>query len=191
MNFMKKFRDLPIEEKIILFTLLTFILLSIGFLFELDAIRELLKKYGISGLFFVSVIGSTIFLVFPIEGVFPFFLAADIEPAIIVGIATIGSLIGTSINYGLGFVGSGIIEKKIDHEKMESARKMMNKYGWIGLFLVIAIPSPIPIPIDPITVLPGIMRMNYIEFIITVAAAKIAKFTLYVAIFLGIIGSLF
>ncbi|MBN2014860.1 MAG: DedA family protein [Candidatus Altiarchaeota archaeon] len=179
---MTRFLKLPLEGKIIVFTVLFFILLGMGVLFERDTITGLINAYGLVGLFSVALIGSTVFLPFLVEGLFPFLLASGIDPFTIVGIATFGALLGTCINYFLGFVGSSIIEQKVDHGRIEQAKQLMNKYGGFGLFIVIAMPLP-TIPVDPITVIPGITRMRFIEFALTVAAAKLVKYAFYAGIF--------
>jgi len=187
MNLIRRLSGLSLEKKMIIFTVLLFILLGIGLFLKGEFIRELIEGYGLIGLFSASLVGSTIFLFFSVESLFPFLLTSGIEPIPVIGIATIGSVIGTWINYGLGFIGSGFIKQRYDHHRMDHARKIMNKYGWIGLFVVIAMPLPIPIPVDPITVIPGIARMNFIEFTIVVIAGKLVKYAIWVAIFIGII----
>lgn len=183
---MKRFLGLPLEEKMILSTVLFFILLGIGLMFKHDTIIDFVESYGLVGLFFVAFIGSTVFLFFPVEAVFFLFLESGIGPFTIVAVATFGSLLGTCVNYLLGFIGSGIIEQRVDHSRIAHAKKLMNRYGWFGLFVVIALPLP-TIPVDPITLIPGIARMNFIEFTITVTAAKVVKYAFYTGIFLGII----
>ncbi|HDH41838.1 MAG TPA: DedA family protein [Candidatus Altiarchaeales archaeon] len=191
MNIIKKLSELSLEKKVILFTVIVFILLGIGLFLKGEFIKELINRYGLIGLFLSSLVGSTIFLFFSVEGLFPFLLTSGIEPISVIGVATLGSVIGTWINYGLGFIGSGFIKQRYDHHKIDRAQKIMNRYGWMGLFLVIAMPLPIPIPVDPITVIPGIARMNFIEFTIVVVAGKLLRYVLWVAIFMGIINGFF
>ncbi|OYT41167.1 MAG: hypothetical protein B6U86_02965 [Candidatus Altiarchaeales archaeon ex4484_43] len=191
MNIIRRLSGLSLEKKVIIFTAVIFILLGIGLFLKGEFIRELIKRYGLIGLFLSSLVGSTIFLFFSVESLFPFLLTSGIEPISVIGVATIGSVIGTWINYGLGLVGSGFIRQKYDHHKINRARKIMNRYGWVGLFVVIAMPLPIPIPVDPITVIPGITRMNFIEFTIVVITGKLVKYVFWVAIFMGIINGFF
>lgn len=177
---------ISLEETVILFTILVFIILGVMLYSEHDALISILKEHGLVGLFIVSFLGSTIFIFFPIEGVFPFLLASGVDTISMILVATLGSLMGTSVNYALGFIGSNIIEKKVDHEKIRHAKEIMNKYGWVGLFIIVALPFN-PIAMDPVTVIPGLTKMNYIEFAVTVTAAKILKYGFYAAIILGLI----
>jgi membrane protein YqaA with SNARE-associated domain len=176
MDVIKKFLGLSFEKKMIVFTVVLLILLTVGVLFNREFFVGLVGAYGLPGLFLASLVGSTIFIFFSVEGLFPFLMTSGIEPLHVIGVATIGSLIGTWINYGLGFIGSGFIEEKFDHGGIEKAHGFMDKYGWAGLFVVIAMPLPLPIPVDPITVIPGVARMNFLEFTAVVIAGKLVKY---------------
>lgn len=150
-----------------------------------ESIIGFVVRYELLGLFFASLIGSTIFVPFMTELLFPIAIKSGFDIYHIVFIAALGATFGTWINYGVGFLGSKFIEKRVDHRRIEDAKRFMNRYGWVGLLFLIAI--PFPIPVDPITIVPGISRMNFIEFSIVVFIGKLIKF----AIFVGIIDSLF
>ena len=148
----------------------------------------LIENFGLSmGLFLSTFVGSTVFLPFSVEASFVFFLKY-MDPYHIILIAGCGALCGTCINYGLGYLGSGIIEKKIKSEKVERAREMLNTRGFYGLFVIIFLPIPLPIPVDPITIVPGLMRMNFFKFIIVVFVAKLARYAVFVGVLKGIFG---
>ena len=142
--------------------------------------QDLIIQYGsLIGLFISSLIGSTIFIPFWVEAPLVGLIKLGVNPYLVVIVASIGSLIGTIVNYLLGYLGSGIIKRKVDAGKMDHAKKMMDKYGWSGLFVIILL----PLPVDPITIFPGIARMNFIEFAIVVFLAKLAKYSLIVGLF--------
>lgn len=147
-----------------------------------DFLTDLIHNYGLLGLFFTSFLSSTIFFPIPAE---PFiFLVNSIEknPYLIVFIATLGSLLGTSLNYYIGFLGAKAIKKRVSKEKLEEARRLTNKYGWPGLLFIIAIPIP-GIPVDPITIFPGIARMNFFLFAIVVFFGKLIKYSIVLGVF--------
>lgn len=187
MNPIMNLSRMSLENKMIVFTVLVFISLGVGFYLNEKFVEGLIMEYGLIGLFSASFIGSTVFLPVFLEGIFPFLLKSGIDPVIVVGVAAVGSLFGTWVNYGLGFLGSSFIVEKFDHNRIGSARRIMNRYGWIGLFVVIATPLPLPIPVDPITLIPGIARMNFLEFTIVVFAGKLVRYAVWVAFFMGII----
>lgn len=151
----------------------------------LESIIAFVVKYELLGLFIASLTGSTIFVPFTTEILLPILIKSGFDIYRIVFIAALGATFGTWINYGLGFIGSKFIEKRIDHNRIQHAKQFMNRYGWAGLFIILAI--PFPVPVDPITIVPGISRMNFIEFSVVVFLGKITKF----AIVVGIIDGLF
>ena len=71
--------------------------------------------------------------------------------------------------------------KYLKPENLEKAKKLMNKYGWAGLFIALIL--PLPLPVDPITVLCGMAKMNFKEFTIVVLSGKAVK----AALVLGLI----
>ncbi|HDI72970.1 MAG TPA: DedA family protein [Candidatus Altiarchaeales archaeon] len=153
--------------------------------------QELIVQHGpLLGLFISSLTGSTIFIPLSVEALFPILIRSDLDPYLIVIIASMGALMGTWINYLLGYFGSGIIERKLDSNRIDRAKRIMNKYGWPGLFIIIFLPLPLPIPVDPITIFPGIARMNFIEFSIVVFFAKLARYSFFVGIFNSLLGLL-
>ena len=158
-----------------------------GFIHQLAApLMGFVFQYGLVGLFFSAFIGSTIFVPFSVEAAEIFLIEAKQNPYLVVVVAAVGALMGTWVNYGIGFFGSEIVEKRIGINNINKAKAFMNKYGWSGLFLVIFIPTPIPV--DPITIIPGITRMGFLEFSIVIFVAKLLRYALVAAILAGFVG---
>jgi len=147
----------------------------------LEWLKLLVHQYGLIGLLFSSFIGSTIFLPLSVELTFPVLIKAGIHKLAIILFASVGSLAGTLLNYSLGYGGMKYLNKKTRKLEMKKARHLMNKYGWAGLFIALAL--PIPLPVDPLTLLCGAAKMNIREFTAVVLAAKLLKY----ALFLGVI----
>ena len=148
---------------------------------------SLIVNHGIAGLFISSLLGSTIFIPFSVEAVLPVLVGLKMDLAQIVVVATIGATIGTCINYAIGFYATDLVEKRLGKENLKKAKHLMDKHGWPGLFLIIAAPIPLPIPVDPLTVIPGLAKMNFKEFALIVLCAKLIKYTIFVAVFTGVI----
>lgn len=146
--------------------------------------------YGIVGLFVSSLIGSTIFVPFSVEAVLPFLIGLKLDIYQILIAASLGATIGTCVNYGIGFFATELVEKRVGKANLKKAKDMMEKYSWPGLFLILAAPIPLPIPVDPLTVLPGLAKMDFREFVVVVFFAKLAKYAFFVAVFAGVIGML-
>ena len=96
---------------------------------------------------------------------------------------------GTCVNYGLGFLGARLIQKRISPQRLKRAREITNKYGWPGLLFIIALPFP-GLPVDPITIFPGMARMNFYEFIIVIFFGKLIKYSIFVGLFKGLLNFL-
>jgi len=141
---------------------------------------QLVVKYGLMGLFTSSLIGSTIFVPFTTELIFPPLLASGISPLKILIVSVLGSTIGVWINYLFGYYGVHIIHKYLKKEDTHKAKKIMDKYGWFGLLIVFIL--PVPLPTDPITVLCGLSEMNPILFTIIVLLGKIVKYGISVGL---------
>jgi membrane protein YqaA with SNARE-associated domain len=146
----------------------------------------LVHQYGLLGLFISALVGSTVFIPFSVEAAIAVMLSLRENPYIVVLVASIGALMGTWVNYAIGCYASELAEKKIGEENIRKAKKAMDKYGWPGLFLIIMLPTPIPV--DPVTIIPGMMRMNVIKFSLTVFFAKLIRYALFVGLLQGIFG---
>ena len=144
------------------------------------SITGVIESYGLLGLFIYSFIGSTIFLPASIDLVLPVVLKTGISPYLILITATFGSLLGTWVNYYLGYMGSKIIDRFVKEEKVIKTKKLMDRYGCAGLLGIMVIPA---FPVDPITILCGISRMNFVEFTIVVFLGKLLKYSFVIGIF--------
>lgn len=151
---------------------------------------SLIVHYGIAGLFVSSLLGSTIFIPFSVEAVLPVMVGLKLDLVQIVLVATIGATIGTCINYAIGYYATELVEKRLGEENLKKAKHLMDKHGWPGLFLILVAPIPLPIPVDPLTVIPGLAKMNFKEFALVVFFAKLIKYTIFVAVSTGVISLL-
>jgi membrane protein YqaA with SNARE-associated domain len=147
----------------------------------LEHLTLLVREYGLIGLFISSMAGSTIFIPFSVELTFPFLAAAGVSKYHILISATLGSFTGTLSNYLIGLWGIKTAEKHVKKVDVERAHQFMNKYGWAGLITVLAV--PIPLPVDPITIVCGMVKMRLSEFTAAVIIGKTIKY----AIILGLI----
>jgi len=154
--------------------------LNLQYLSMFEFLTHLVVEYGLMGLFATSLVGSTIFIPFATELVFPPLLAAGISPYKILFASVLGSTLGVWVNYLFGYYSIHLIHKYLKKEEIHKAKKIMDKYGWFGLLLVFIL--PIPLPTDPITVLCGMGEMNPVEFTIVVLIGKIVKYGIAVGL---------
>lgn len=185
MDPLKRFLNMRLEEKMALFSACVFVLVVLLLFFENGILEGIIAKWGIPGLFIVAFFSSTIFIAFPLEGLFPILLQYT-DAMTMVAVAAAGSLLGTWVNYGLGLLGSKVIKERYEPQQLERAKKLMDKYGWFGLLVVVSIPLP-GLPVDPLTIVPGIVRMNPVEFTAAVFIGKLIKYSIVAAAILGLV----
>ena len=134
---------------------------------------ESLVAYGYLGLFVGSLLAATI-LPFSSEILLSMLLLNGSDPVCAVGVATVGNVLGSVVNYGLGFGGNYLLlEKILSHSQYDimAAEKRFKKYGVISLFF-----AWMPIIGDPLTVVAGLLRIDLVLFLIVVTAGKLARY---------------
>lgn len=137
---------------------------------------EYFSELGYFGLFIAAFLAATI-LPLSSEVVLSALLLNGLSPAVLVGVATAGNVLGSVTNYALGYwVSLEVIKRwlKISEEEFLRAEQRFVKYGMISLCF-----AWIPIIGDPITVVAGVLRIRFLWFLALVAAGK---FTRYVVI---------
>ncbi|GAA4354813.1 YqaA family protein [Kangiella marina] len=143
---------------------------------------ELLIDYGYQGLFVAAFLSATI-LPLSSELVLTTLLLNGLSPTWLVIIATVGNVLGSLINYCLGFWASkSFIQKwlRISDADFLKAEHRFNKYGLTALLF-----AWVPIIGDPITVIAGILRVKLLWFIILVTTGKFLRYFLLAYFLIG------
>ena len=134
---------------------------------------EILAEYGYLGLFLASFLAATI-LPFSSEVVLGYLLSHDFNPYMTVFVATMGNVLGSVVNYGLGLLGSKIFLNKllgISFLEIEKAENRFKKYGVFSLLF-----AWVPIIGDPLTVAAGILKVNFLFFVFLVSIGKFLRY---------------
>ena len=88
--------------------------------------------------------------------------------------ASFGNILGSVVNWILGFYSRNLSAKKwfpFKDEKIEKSSKWFNKFGrWSLLF------AWVPIIGDPLTLAAGLLRVKFIEFLILVTIGKVSRY---------------
>ena len=129
-------------------------------------------------LFVISFLAATI-LPFSSELTLAGLMAtSSYDNSLLLIVASFGNVLGSVINWILGFYSRNLVIKKwfpFKETQIERSSKWFNKFGrWSLLF------TWIPIIGDPITLAAGLLRVKFIEFVILVTIGKVSR---YVAIF--------
>ena len=130
-------------------------------------------NWGYMGMALSAFLAASI-LPFSSEAVMVGLLAAGLDMWALVAWGTVGNVLGSLFNYGIGRLGKMEWIEKYLHTKPEDldrARRFMGGRGaWMGLF------SCIPVIGDVITIVLGLMRANLTIFTISVTISKLARY---------------
>jgi len=128
-------------------------------------------------LFFVSLISATLFPMGS-EALLIYNLNENYNIYLLIIFATFGNVLGSCINYYLGFKGEEYLERKsfLKKEKILKYKSFYSKYGSYSLLL-----SWMPIIGDPLTFIAGVLKYSFKKFLLLVFLAKFLRY-LFVAI---------
>ena len=93
---------------------------------------------------------------------------------ILVATASLGNILGSVFNWILGFYLFKYTNKKwlpFKKNKISNASKRFNKFGACSLLF-----SWLPVIGDPLTLVAGILRVNFLLFIILVTIGKVGRY---------------
>lgn len=130
-------------------------------------------ELGYLGLFLASFLAATI-LPLSSEVVLSVLLLNELDPVVLVAVATVGNVLGAFTNYAIGFWGSKAFVRKvlkIPEADFLKAEKRFKKYGLISLLF-----AWVPLIGDALTVVAGVLRINILWFFILVASGKLIRY---------------
>ena len=127
-------------------------------------------------LFFISFLAATI-LPFSSElSLAGLITTSNYDNVLLLIVASFGNVLGSVVNWVLGFYSRNLAIKKwfpFKEVQIERSSKWFNKFGkWSLLF------AWVPILGDPITLVAGLLRVRFLDFIILVAIGKVSRYLL-------------
>ena len=91
-------------------------------------------------------------------------------------VASFGNILGSVVNWVLGFYSRNLTTKKwfpFKDKQIENSSKWFSKFGkWSLLF------AWVPVIGDPLTLAAGLLRVEFIEFVILVTIGKFSRYFL-------------
>lgn len=127
------------------------------------------------GLLFLSAFGAATLLSLQSEVVLVGLLAQMQYPVwLLVAVASLGNILGSCVNWWLGLKVEQYKNKKwfpVSEQKMLQAQGIYQKYGFWSLLL-----SWVPVIGDPITLIAGLLKENFVRFVVMVSIAKIGRY---------------
>ncbi len=131
-----------------------------------------LGQWGYVGAFFISMIASAT-IVLPAPGLLIIIaMGATLDPVLLGIVAGVGSAIGELSGYVAGATGSALIPEAQRHQ-FDYLHTLTRRYGAPLLALLAAIPFPL---FDFAGIVAGILRMNVLAFVFSVAVGKSIKY---------------
>jgi membrane protein YqaA with SNARE-associated domain len=125
-------------------------------------------------LFVISFLAATI-LPFSSELTLAGLIAtSNYDNLLLLIVASFGNVLGSVANWVLGFYSRNLTTKKwfpFKDKQIENSSKWFSKFGkWSLLF------SWLPVIGDPLTLVAGLLRVKFLEFLILVMIGKISRY---------------
>lgn len=145
----------------------------------MDVIITLLSQYGYWGMLLAAFLAGS-FFPFSSEAVMIALMATGLDPWQLMVYGTIGNVLGSVVNYGIGRMGRMEWIEKYLHVRKESLdnahRFLAGRGSWMGFFAFL------PVLGSAITIALGLMRSN---IVITFIAITIGKLFRYIILIYG------
>lgn len=134
---------------------------------------ECFLDLGLAGMFGSAFLAATI-LPLGSEVVMGYLLVNGHNAVAVVGVATVGNVLGSLVNYWMGLAGSRWMVKKISRVsagELDKARARFKTYGTASLLF-----AWVPVIGDPLTVVAGMLKVNLLSFLLLVSLGKLARY---------------
>lgn len=143
----------------------------------MEWIIEFLTGYGYVGMLLAAFLAGS-FFPFSSEAVMVGLMATGLDPWQLMIYGTIGNVLGSVVNYGVGRMGKlewiekYLHVKKADLDKAE--RFMAGRGAWMGFFAFL------PVLGSAITILLGLMRANIVISLVSITIGKLFRYFLLI-----------
>ena len=132
-------------------------------------------------LFAISFLAATI-LPFSSELTLAGLIAtSNFDNLLLLIVASFGNILGSVVNWVFGFYSRNLTTKKwfpFKDKQIENSSKWFSKFGkWSLLF------AWLPIIGDPLTLVAGLLRVRFLDFIILVTIGKVSRYLLIYYLF--------
>ena len=125
-------------------------------------------------LFFISFLSATILPLSSELTLAGLITTSNYDNVLLLIVASFGNVLGSVVNWVLGFYSRNLTIKKwfpFKETQIERSSKWFNKFGkWSLLF------AWVPILGDPLTLVAGLLRVRFLDFIILVAIGKASRY---------------
>lgn len=136
-----------------------------------------------AGLFAVAFVAATLLPLQSESALAALLLTHDYPLVALVAVASVGNTLGSSLNWLLGRYVERYRERRwfpVSETALTRAQRWYQRYGHWSLLL-----SWLPLIGDPLTVAAGVLREPFARFVVLVAFAKTARYTILALIITG------
>jgi membrane protein YqaA with SNARE-associated domain len=144
----------------------------------------MIADFGVyAGLFAVAFAAATILPMQSEAALAGLLLSSAYSPAVLITVVSVGNILGSIINWGLGRGIDRFRDRKwfpANSVQLDRAASWYHRFGRWTLLL-----SWMPIVGDPLTVIAGVLREPFASFVILVAIAKIGRYLAILALTIG------
>ena len=141
--------------------------------------QDFLLQHGLPALFLISFLAATV-LPLGSEWLLVALILQSHSVENVVAVATLGNYLGACTTYAIGIWGSTFIMEKIlriDGEQFQRASRLYQRYGSWSILL-----SWVPIIGDPLCLVGGTLRLNFLQFSLLAFSGKLARYALIASI---------
>ena len=134
-------------------------------------------NYGLAGIFLATIAAGTII---PLGSPALVVAAAlfDVNPVLLILVATIGFTIGMTLNYALAYhLGRPYVQKRVSAEHLEEMTHLWNKWGWIIYIIFGLIPV---LPVELLSFICGFLKTRITTFLALSFIPRVIIFALLV-----------
>ena len=143
----------------------------------MDILLEFLSQYGYWGMLIAAFLAGS-FFPFSSEAVMLGFMAAGLDNWTLIIYGTVGNVLGSLFNYGVGRMGRlDWVERylHVKKEELDKAQRFMAGRGaWMGFFAFL------PILGSAITIMLGFMRSNFFISMLSITIGKLIRYVVLV-----------
>ena len=143
----------------------------------MDFIISFLTQYGYWGMLLAAFLAGS-FFPFSSEAVMIGLMAPGLDPWLLMIYGTIGNVLGSIVNYGVGRMGKMEWIEKYLHVKKDALDKahrfLAGRGAWMGFFAFL------PVLGSAITIALGLMRSNIVITFIAITLGKIFRYIILI-----------
>lgn len=135
--------------------------------------EDFLLQHSLTALFAISFLAATI-LPLGSEWLLVTLILRAYQLEDVILVATLGNFLGACTTYGIGLYGSSWLTSKvlrIDEARFNKTATLYRKYGSWSLLL-----SWVPIIGDPLCLVSGTLRLNFLLFSLLTFSGKLARY---------------